>query len=126
MTPEIWSVAISNILLGFIAGLAVEAFSSRIRNETLNISLQKAIDCMFRKDEEIDELTSELETLKRQYSDLYDAAEVSRRAYESVKDLPPPSGPLERSGYYVDHTDLPRCAEFSNPQTPTCAPSSTG
>jgi FtsZ-binding cell division protein ZapB len=127
MNAEIFAVAISNILFGFVVGLAVEAFSSKIQFEKLNEAIQKAIDTMFHKDEQIDELTSELKTLRSQYSQLYEAAETSRRSLENVRNLPPPSSPLMRSEHYVD-SDIPRVCEFPDPQTPksTCVPSSTG
>jgi hypothetical protein len=128
MNAEIFAAVISNLLFGFVAGLAVEAFSSKIQLEKLNESIQKGIDSMFQKDEQIDKLTSELETLRSQYKQLYDATETSRRAFENVKNLPPPSSPLMRCEHYVDDDDscLPRIVEFPNPQTPqpTCAPSS--
>lgn len=126
MNADIVAVAISNVLFGFIAGMAVEAFSSKLQIETLNASIQKAINTMFKKDKQIDELTLELEAMKNQYSQLYEATETSRRAFESVKDLPPPCSPLMRCGHYVDHEDLPRLVESPIPQTPisTCVPGS--
>jgi hypothetical protein len=125
MNADIFAVAISNVLFGFVAGMAVEAFSSKFQIETLNVSIQKAINTMFKKDKQIDELTLELEAMKNQYSKLYEATETSRRAFERVKDLPPPCSPLMRSEHYMDDSDLPR-VDFPNPQTPisTCVPSS--
>lgn len=127
MNAELFAAVISNLLFGFVAGMAVEAFSSNFQIEKLNNTIQKGIDSMFQKDEQIDTLTSELETLRSQYKKLYEATETSRRAFESVKNLPPPSSPLMRSEHYVD-SDIPRVCEFPDPQTPksTCVPSSTG
>ena len=127
MNAEIFAVAISNILFGFVAGMVVEAFSSSFQIEKLNNSIQKGIDLMFDKDEQIDEITSELETLRSQYKQLYEATETSRRAFESVRNLPPPSSPLMRCEHYVDE-ELPRVYDIPDIQTPksTCVPSSTG
>jgi hypothetical protein len=131
MNAEILAAAISNLLFGFVIGLAVEAFHSKIQIEMLNESIQNGVETMFKKDKRIDELTSDLETIRSQYKQLYEAKEVSRRAFENVRNLPPPSSPLVRCEHYVDDDDdscLPRIIEFPNPQTPksTCVPSSTG
>jgi hypothetical protein len=126
MNAELFAVAISNLLFGFIAGMAVEAFSSKYRIEMLNDTIQNGIDIMFKKDKRNDELTSELETIKSQYNQLYKAVETSRQAFDGVKSLPPPISPLMRCDHYVDHEDLPRLIESAVPQTPasTCVPSS--
>lgn len=127
MTPEMWAVAISNIMFGFIVGLSVEALSNSWRIETTKKSLQKAVDIVFQKDREIDELKKELEEVRSQYVELYEPTHRASALLSFVlKDLPPPSGPLERCEQYVD-TSLPRLVEFPDPQTPaaTCVPSST-
>lgn len=123
MNSEMWAIAISNMLFGFVAGLAVEALSSKCRIEALNAYVNSAVDIVFKKDLQIDELKSELAAVKAQYSELYEATETSRRAFERVKNLPPPCSPLVRCEHYVE-----KCVseiDFPNPQTPTCVPSST-
>ena len=126
MNADIFAVAISNILFGFVAGLAVEAFSSKFQINAMKESIQQAIDTVFKKDKQIDDLSEQLKIVKAQYGELYEATEKSRRAFDLVKHLPPPSSPLMRCEHYVEHTDLPRVYDFPNPQSPTCVPSSTG
>lgn len=122
MNPEMWAIAISNILFGFVAGLAVEGVMSAARRNVFTATVQKAVEVMFQKDQKIDELNSELQALKNQYSELYEATEASRRAFERVKNLPPPSLPLTRCEHYVEENVSN--IDFPNPQTPTCVPSS--
>lgn len=124
MNSEMWAVAISNILFGFVAGLAVEGLVSAAQRSVFTASAQKAVEVMFLKDEQIDELKSELKILREQYSELYEATETSRRAFDRVKNLPPPSSPLMRCEHYKECC-TPE-GDFPNPQspTPTCVSSS--
>jgi hypothetical protein len=122
MNAEIFSATISALLFGFAAGMSMEVLISADTIGKLNRALQKSIDSMFDKDQTIDELAEELENLKSRYKQLYEATETSRKALNSVKHLPPPPFPLERSEHYVDE-DLSPISVPTQPHTPTCAPS---
>jgi hypothetical protein len=122
MNAEIFAVAISNLMFGFLAGLTVDALMNTPRLEKLNESVQKAIDMMFDKDQQIDELTEELEEIKFQYKELYESADKARRLLTNAINLSPPNSPLVRSEHYVEEEDE---SGSPVPETPTstCVPS---
>jgi hypothetical protein len=118
MQAEMFSIAISNLIFGFIAGVAASEIVNSARYKQMHTTMQKAIDHMFEKDETIDELSNKLEELQCQYDELYEATETSRRALESVSHLPPPNSPIVREQHYAGDCSPCSCP-FETPQTPT-------
>lgn len=93
MNAEVFAVAISNLLFGFIFGLAIETISHKTRVESINQAMQRTIDVVFEKDTIIDDLLRKLKNTESQYNELYEAIEVSRSAFDRVLRVPTPEGP---------------------------------
>lgn len=123
MNSEMWAVAISNVLFGFVAGMAVENIMNCGRFVRLNMKLQHAIDSMFAKDKKIDELSKEISEMNEHYEELYNAIQTSQKAFATVKRLSPPNSPISRCEHYKECVSPD--PDFPNPQTPTCESSST-
>lgn len=124
MNAEIFAATVSALLFGFAVGMSLKGLIVLGDIQKLNDSLQSAIDTMFNKDKTIDKLNDDLDDMRSRYVKLYEATETSRRALDSVRNLPPPPFPITRCENYVDDC-LPRIPDFPNPATPICEPSST-
>jgi hypothetical protein len=81
MDPAIYSVSITHLFLGFMTGLAFSAFLGFNKKTTkAERVLEDAIDRLFEKDLQIDEL-------RKQISDLNNDIEKLRRDTETVNDI---------------------------------------
>ncbi len=116
MDPAIFSVSISLLIFGFTAGLSLDSIITRFYVEKMQGALQKGTTALFEKDKEIDNLKTELETVRKQYKELHDTIEDLKSTLYRVNHLPPPSSPLQRSavctGNYDPNFDLD---ELSSP-----------
>lgn len=87
MNAEIFAASITSLLFGFAVGVSVQGLLDYIQIQKLNDSLQNAIDIVMQRDETIDELTEELDDLKKSFNKLEKAIEVSTRALDSIRNM---------------------------------------
>lgn len=70
MNAEIYAASITSLLFGFIFGVSVKGLYTFDEIQKLTNALDNAIDTMFEKDMQIDELTEELKDLKKRHEKL--------------------------------------------------------
>ncbi len=70
MNAEIYAASVTSLLFGFILGVSVKGLFVIDEIQKLTNALDNAIDTMFEKDMQIDELTEELSDLKKRHDKL--------------------------------------------------------
>ena len=84
MEATIFSAGFSLLVLGLITGITLDRTCSNYYFEKLRYSLEEGIADSFEKDKKIDELTKEIEIIRKEYEKLYDAT-------EKIRNLRPPN-----------------------------------
>ena len=103
MDAENFAVAYSLMMLGFAVGISVAKLCSGHYFEQMKDSLEKGKLKLFNKDRQIDELTDELTTLRKQYESLYEVKEYMSSILDRTSHLPPPPNtPMERSRFWSE------------------------
>lgn len=123
MDAAIFSVSLSHLILGTLFGVALSSFIwYPARNIKFEQLLQEAIDKIFDKDLEIDDLRSEIEELQKQANTMQHIKHIVDRLYENdqrelsedseseeenvVPTLPPPPPAIRCSHHRCDSCEL--------------------
>lgn len=113
-------VSIIMIGLGFVNGMVVATLIDKYELEKLYRRAQKVLDDKFELEQQVRELSDELESERMKNEEILKKLGAITRQYQYI---PPPQGPLTRSEA-VSEADS-EDEEFPNPASPDVVPKST-
>lgn len=103
MDAENFAVAYAVMILGFAVGVSIAKLCSTHYSEEMKYAIETGKAKLFDKDRLIDELKEELDEVREQYEQLYEAKEYMTSILDRTSHLPPPPNtPIERSRFWSE------------------------
>ena len=103
MDAENFAVAYAVMILGFAVGVSIAKLCSTHYAEEMKYAIETGKATLFDKDRLIDELKEELDEVREQYEQLYEAKEYMTSILDRTSHLPPPPNtPIERSRFWSE------------------------